>query len=161
MTALTEYFRAEKAIGIAIIPVGLAMLALAGHILRNHAGAFMWASAVPLLLAGLGAVGGGIGLTVRTQAQVPALEARYAQDPRGMVAEEQVRMARVNANWPILKGIWTGLVLLGLVLVMAVKREWAQGLGPSLLLLGALVMLIDVYAERRALVYTAALESAR
>jgi hypothetical protein len=47
------------------------------------------------------------------------------------------------------------------VLLLFVHREWASGLGLALLVTATMLFVVDVFAERRAGVYTAALEHAR
>jgi hypothetical protein len=67
-------------------------------------------------------------------------------------------MQKVNDNWPIYIGTWTALVLVGLGLRFGLKSDWAHGVGPAIILIGAFGFLIDGFAERRARPYTAALE---
>jgi lipoprotein signal peptidase len=68
-------------------------------------------------------------------------------------------MKKVNDNWPIYLSTWTVLVLVGLGLRFGLKADWAHGLGPALILVGAIGFLIDGFAERRAQPYTDALET--
>ncbi len=76
-----------------------------------------------------------------------------------MLAEELPRMEKVNANWPIYIGMWTAMVLVGLGLRFGLEADWAHGVGPALILIGAMGFLIDGFAERRARPYTAALQA--
>lgn len=157
---LQEYFRGEKQAGIALAVVGIGLLAGAAWVYRTQPGAFAWTLVIPLLLFGLAFGGGGAFLAVRSDRQITELAARYEQDPRALVAEEVPRMAKVNANWPRLKVAWTVLIIVALVLLMAVRRDWSMGLGLSLLLLSTILFFTDVFAERRAEPYTKALEQA-
>ncbi|GMU59433.1 MAG: hypothetical protein AMXMBFR34_11960 [Myxococcaceae bacterium] len=50
------------------------------------------------------------------------------------------------------------LLGVGLLLRFAVHADWARGLGPALVLAGAMGLVIDGFAERRAEPYTEALE---
>ena len=68
-------------------------------------------------------------------------------------------MEKVNANWPMYIGMWTALVLAGLGLRFGLKADWAHGVGPALILIGAVGFLIDGFAERRARPYTESLEA--
>lgn len=160
MTAVHTYFRGERAIGLALVPIGLALLALAFYLWRTESGAFMASLTIPLLIVGLAGAGGGVGLVLRTDAQVAELERLHAEDPARVVALEAPRMEKVNANWIRLKVAWTALALVALVLLMAVKRDWATGLGLALILMSALIFWVDVFAERRARVYAEALQGA-
>jgi hypothetical protein len=115
--------------------------------------------AVPLVLFGVFAIGIGAAVGLRTTAQVAELEAGFQSDPGAMVAEELPRMHNVNDNWPIYIGMWTTLVLVGLGLRFGLKADWAHGVGPAIILIGAMGFLIDGFAERRARPYTEALEA--
>jgi hypothetical protein len=158
---LLEYFRGEKQVGIALAVVGVALLAFAGWVLRTQAGSFAWGLAAPLVLFGLAFGGGGTYLAFRTDRQVADLTAKYERDPSSLLAVEAPRMERVNANWPRLKIAWAVILGVALVLLLAVRRDWASGLGLALLAVTTILFFTDVFAERRALVYTEALEKAR
>jgi lipoprotein signal peptidase len=76
-----------------------------------------------------------------------------------MLANELPRMQKVNANWSLYIGTWVSLLVVGLVLRFGLKADWAHGLGPALMLIGAMGFLIDGFAERRARPYTQALDA--
>lgn len=157
---LHEYFRGERLEALFFItPGGLVLLAIAGAALWGERGPFGVALAVPLVLFGLVALGTGLAVGLRTPGQVSTLEAGHAASPKAMVEQELPRMRKVNANWPIYLTTWTVLVVLGLALRFALKADWAHGLGPALIAVGAMGFLIDGFAERRARPYTAALEA--
>jgi hypothetical protein len=157
MEILLEYFRGEKQVGIALAVVGVGLLAFAGWVFRTQTGGFAWGLAVPFLLFGLAFGGGGTYLALRTDRQVADLTAKYEKDPRTLLAVEVPRMERVNANWPRVKITWTVVIGVALVLLFAVRRDWASGLGLALLAVSTILFFTDVFAERRALVYTEAL----
>jgi hypothetical protein len=154
------YFRGERIEALYfIVPIGVAMVAFAAVTLRGERGGFAWGLAVPLILFGLFAVGVGAAVGLRTAGQVAAIESGFQADAGAMVAEELPRMQKVNDSWPIYIGTWTTLVLVGLALRFGLKADWAHGVGPAIILIGALGFLIDGFAERRARPYTAALET--
>lgn len=153
------YFRGEQIEALAfIVPGALVLFLLAGVALKVEGGAFGIGLAAPLILFGL--IAGGVGLTVglRTDGQVAALESEFAASPNAMVAKELPRMRKVNANWPIYLGGYAVFAIVGLGLRFGFKAEWAQGVGPGLVLVAAMGLLIDGFAERRARPYTQALE---
>lgn len=157
---LQGYFRGERLEALLFIaPGALVLFALAGTALKAEGGAFGVAMAVPLIVFGLVFLGVGVGVGLRTPAQVAALEAEYGSAPKAMVEKELPRMRKVNAAWPIYLTTWTVLVLVGLGLRFGLSADWAHGLGPGLILVGAMGFLIDGFAERRARPYTAALEA--
>lgn len=154
------YFRGERIEALYfIVPVGVAMVAFAGVTLRAERGGFAWGLAIPLIVFGLFAIGVGAAVGLRTAGQVAGIEARFQDDPSAMLGEELPRMEKVNANWPTYIGMWTALVLVGLGLRFGLKADWAHGVGPALILIGAVGFLIDGFAERRARPYTEALEA--
>lgn len=157
---LQAYFRGERQTGIALVVVAVGLLGGAFWVFRTQSGGFAWSLLIPLLLAGLAFGGGGVALAARSDRQITELAARYEKEPEALVAEEAPRMAKVNANWPRLKLVWAVLIVVSLVLLMVVRREWASGLGLGLLLLSTILFFTDVFAERRAEPYTKALERA-
>lgn len=155
--AMQIYFRGEKHTGLTMVAVGIALMAFAFWVWRTQSGAFAWWLLTPLAVVGLGAAIGGVVFALKTDAQVADLLARLADDPAALVASESARMVKVNANWPRLKLAWGVIAIGALVLLLAVKREWATGLGLALVLLVAVLFFMDVFAERRAVPYTEAL----
>jgi len=154
------YFRGERIEALYfIVPIGVLMLAFAAVTLRAERGGFAWGLAIPLVVFGLVAIGVGAAVGLRTTGQVQEIESELRREPGAMLANELPRMHKVNANWPILMGMWTALVLVGLGLRFGLKADWAHGVGPALILIGAMGFLIDGFAERRARPYTAALEA--
>lgn len=159
LDVMHAYFRGERIEALYfIVPIGVVMVAFAAVTLRAERGGFAWGLAVPLVLFGLFAIGIGAAVGLRTTGQVAAIDAGFQSDPGAMVAEELPRMRKVNDNWPIYIGMWTALTLVGLGLRFGLKVEWAHGVGPAIILIGALGFLIDGFAERRARPYTEALE---
>lgn len=158
---LQEYFRGEKQTGIMLAVVGVAVLAGASWVFRTQTGGFAWGLVVPLALVGLAFGAGGTFLALRSDRQITELAAHYDRDPAALIAAEAPRMERVNANWPRIKTVWTVVIGVALVLLMAVRRDWASGLGLALLLVMTILFFTDVFAERRAILYTKALDQAR
>jgi hypothetical protein len=157
---MQAYFRGERVESLYfVVPTAVAMLVLAYIGLRVERGPFGYGLGVPLLLFGLVAAATGLGVGLRTPGQVAALEAAHAASPAAMVAKELPRMQQVNANWPRYVAVWAACLVIGFALRFGVAREWAHGLGPALIFVGASGLLIDGFAERRARPYTAALES--
>lgn len=65
-------------------------------------------------------------------------------------------MAKVNANWVRLKMAWTAIIALSLRAMWLVKRDWVTGLALGLVLICAVALVIDTFAERRANLHRAA-----
>jgi hypothetical protein len=153
------YFRGERIEALYfIVPIGVAMVAFAAVTLRAERGGFAWGLAVPLVVFGLFAIGVGAAVGLRTAGQVAAIESGFQDNPGAMVADELPRMQKVNDNWPLYIGMWTTLVVVGLALRFGLTADWAHGVGPAIILIGAVGFLIDGFAERRARPYTEALQ---
>lgn len=160
LDVMHAYFRGERIEALLfIVPVGVVFLILATVALKTERGGFAWGLAIPLILFGLLSVVTGSSVGLRTASQVAGIEQGYAQQPAAMVERELPRMHVVNANWPIYLTTWAVLVVVGLALRFGLSADWAHGVGPALMLVGAVGFLIDGFAERRARPYTAALEA--
>lgn len=159
--SLQTYFRGELLVGIGLTVVGVLVLVAAFWLWRTQSGAFAWWLVVPLTVMGLGAGAGGAVFAVKTQAQVARLVTQLETEPQALVAAELSRMEGVNANWPRVKIAWSIVIVVALVLLLFVHREWASALGLCLLLMTTTLFFTDVFAERRAAIYTSALEHAR
>lgn len=156
---MLTYFHGEKleAFGF-ILPVGIVLVILGITAIRAEQGGFAWGIAIPSILMGLVLIGTGISVGARTNNQVAALEHTYQENPVVMVKEELPRMEKVNANFRITFYVFGLLAALGLGIHYLGGAELGRGLGATLILIGALGLLIDGFAERRAEPYTTALQ---
>jgi len=160
LDVMQTYFRGERAEGLDfIVPLGVLLVAFAAVAVRAERGGFAWGLATPLAVFGLVAIVTGATVGLRTAGQVSEITAGFQSDPAAMVAKELPRMERVNRNWPVYLGAWTAFVVIGLGLRFGSSADWAHGVGPALILVGALGFLIDGFAERRARPYTEALRA--
>ncbi|MEX1363709.1 MAG: hypothetical protein AB1Z98_11315 [Nannocystaceae bacterium] len=157
---MQTYFRGERTEAFFyILPAGLLLLGMAATAVVSDRGGFGWGMGGPLVLGGLLFVVVGISVGARAPAQVEQLERAYEEDPAAMLAQEVPRMEAVNANWPRIVTIWAAFVVVGLVIRFASSAEWAHGVGPALIMIGAIGLFVDGYALRRAQPYTAALDA--
>jgi hypothetical protein len=157
---MQEYFRGERQLGLGLAGLGLALGVAAVWVWRTQKGTFgswLWVAGALLSLV---LVSGGVALALRTGRQVADLTEQLERDSEAMVAAERARMASVNANWPRLKLGWGALTLVALVLLLVLHREWSTALGLTLMFVATTLFFVDVFAQRRAGVYTQALERA-
>lgn len=160
LDVMHTYFRGERIESLYfLVPFGLACLTMAGVALKAERGGFGWGLAVPFVLLGLLALGVGGGVGLRTPAQVAQIEAAYNADPAAMLREELPRMEKVNNNWSLYLGAYAVALVVGAGLRFGLRADWAHGLGIGLVFFGASGLIIDGFAERRAKVYTEALEA--
>lgn len=155
-----SYFRGEKLeAAVFIVPVGLLFLGVAAGAWRSEHGGFLWGAAVPAALFGVALMGTGIVVAARTSGQVAGIERAYRQDAAKMVRQELPRMRRVMVLFSRTLPAFGVLALLGLGLRFGLRSDWAVALGAILLAAGGIGMVIDGFAERRAVPYVAALEA--
>ena len=161
LDTMQTYFRGEKLEAIVfILPLGIVLMAFGAVALKVERGGFAWGVAVPCFLAGLALIGTGAAVAARTAGQVAEIKQGFEQAPATMVQKEIPRMQKVNANFRTTYIAFGVLAAAGLAIHYLFGDGWGRGLGAVLILVGALGLLIDGFAERRAVPYTAALEQA-
>jgi len=154
-----SYFQGEKLEAwFFILPVGLLLIGFGVVALKAEEGGFAWGIAIPCFVFGVILAATGIGVGSRTNNQVAELEAAYQADPVAMQATELPRMKKVNANFRLTYWVFGAIALLGLVIHYLGGMQFGRGFGLMLLLGGAIGLLIDGFAERRAEPYTQALQ---
>jgi hypothetical protein len=152
------YFRGEKLEALwFILPAGILLLTFGAMALKAERGGFAWGVAIPCILFSLIFMGTGIGVGTRTKGQVAELEQTFQKSPAAMVQKELPRMEKVNANFKLTFMVFGLLAAVGLGIHYFGGPNWGRGLGVALILISAIGLLVDGFAERRAVPYTAAL----
>lgn len=160
MEIVYQYFREEKAESLFFMAAGIAALAVVAYVLLARNEALLRGAAIPLAVVGLIQVVVGGSVYFRTDSQVAALEASYGANRAEMAAQELPRMATVNRNFVYYRYLETAFVLVGVALMLALRsRDFWLGVGMGMLAQGTIMLLLDLFAERRADVYTAWLTS--
>lgn len=121
---------------------------------RFTGGGLAYGMIIPLLIFGLAGIGGGSGLAYRTHKQISELTTIYQSDKQAFAAQEQSRMEKVNANWPRLKLAYAIIVVISLALFFLVNKDWVTGLALALILICSILLAVDVFAQKRAIIYT-------
>lgn len=154
LAAMREYFHEEKtAAKLAIF--GSAIAGGSGIYLMTQSELGKGAGYSLLGVAAIGVVVGG-GVYFRTNSQLRRLEDQLATAPLDYKREEGERMARVNAQFRILKIAEYSILGLGVATTVtgAVKQaDLTTGVGIGLILDAGLLLLFDHFAETRAHVY--------
>lgn len=159
-TVMQTYLRGERLESLVFIaPLGALCVAFAVATLYDARTPFNVGISAPFLVLGALLLVVGLAVGLRTGGQLDSLSALFASDRVRFLIEELPRMQKVNAAWPKYVAAWCGFLAVGLVLRFAVKREWAFGLGVGLIFFGAVGLIIDGFAERRAAPYTEALKA--
>lgn len=154
LAAMREYFHEEKtAAKLAIF--GSAIAGGSGVYLMTQSDLGRGAGYSLLGVAAIGVVVGG-GVYFRTNSQLRRLEDQLATAPLDYKREEGERMARVNAQFRILKIAEYSILGLGVATTVtgAVKQaDLTTGVGIGLIVDAGLLLLFDHFAETRAHVY--------
>lgn len=97
-----------------------------------------------------------VGLSVyfRSPKDIQRVNTFIKEAPSKIQAEEIPRMQTVNRNFIIYRWVEIALVVIGIILFLfASKLTLAKGLGLGLSIQAGLMLLLDYFAESRALVY--------
>lgn len=149
---MLDYFAAEKAEAALFIAIAAFALALGAWLLWN--GHAYRGAAWPLIaIAVIQLIVGGTVFT-RTEGQVATLQAQLEEAPVEFRAEELDRMATVMQNFRIYKVIEIVLLAAGIALsYLFFRHELIYGIAAGLIAQSAIMLLLDLFAERRADVY--------
>lgn len=151
---MAEYFLAEKQESLLFLLVGAVAIGASVYLLATkHSYRGM---AYPLIAVGLIQLAVGGAVYFRSDAQAAALREQLAGAPAAYKAAELPRMEKVAVNFTIYKWIEISLLALGIAMTLAFRRrEQLLGAGIGLILQSALMLGLDLFAERRAETYIA------
>lgn len=151
---LLRYFTAEKQGAVLIAALGATSAIFAAYLwfTRSSFRAMAW----PLVILGAGQMAVGTGLLLRTDSQVVRLEEGLRTDPRSTIDSELARMGKVHRLFKIVQAVEVVLLVAGIFLALAFRSRqlaWAA-VGMGLTLQAAITLVLDLFAEHRALAYT-------
>lgn len=155
---ILTYFNAEKATGLLLIALGVLGAVAAGIFFQPR-----WELrpfALTLAFFALAEIAIGLGLYIRTGPQVNNLVALLGSDAGRFVTDEGQRMSRIQKNFIIIQYVELALIVVAAVVAVTQKhRPWVFGIALGVLLNAALLLAVDLVAERRGAVYLKAIES--
>ncbi len=158
---ITKYFLAEKSESLFFILLGIVAIGVAVYGLVFQKTAFVVGAAIPMVLVGLIQLVVGTSVYVRSDKDIARVSQMMQQERTKIVTEELPRMQVVNKNFDIYKTIEIVLLITGLLLLAFFYNQansfWL-GLGITLSIESAIMLVLDFFAERRADIYTALLE---
>jgi hypothetical protein len=157
---MVTYFRGEKSEAALILLAGALSLVAALWLWFSVREPFARGLAAALLLTAALGLGVGGGVYFRTDTQVAAMQQLQRSDPARFAAEEGPRIRQVVKSFGIYRLCYAVAVLLALLFVFVVGKPLFHGLAVGLLILAALGLTIDYYAEARAVRYAEGLDAA-
>jgi len=158
---MIPYFQGEKLEAlIFILPLGLICLIFGGWLLSEGQQGFSKGVAITSITLGLLLTIVGTTVGFRTPTQVANLQAQFQIDPLATLEAEKTRMEKVNRAWPVYLSIWIAFGIAGLALRLLTQSEFLNGIAVALVFFAGVGLLIDGFADRRAQVYTGAIQQA-
>jgi hypothetical protein len=155
---MVGYFAAEKAESWLFILVGVVAVGASVWLLLS--GSTYRGMAYPLIAVGLIQLVVGGTVAFRTDAQVAALTQQLASSASAFQAAEVPRMEGVMRNFELYKLVEIALLLVGVALTYAFRRkEMVYGVGVGLVMQASLMLVLDLFAEKRGDEYLAALRA--
>lgn len=153
--AMVRYFAAEKHESLLFMVIGVAAI-IASVVLFMTASSYRGMS-YPLVLIALIQLGVGGSVYFRTDTQVAELSAQMSAEPAAYKAAELARMDKVSKSFEIYKVIEIVLLAAGIVMAYALRRsEVFYGVAVGLIMQASVMLVLDLFAERRADTYVVA-----
>lgn len=150
--ALITYFSAEKRESLLFLLVGVA--AIAASVVLWRTGSPYRGMGYPLAAIALIQLVVGSTVHFRTDNQVRDLHQRLATDPPAYAAAELSRMTTVRRSFTIYKGIEIALLAAGIAGTFLFRdRQTLYAASIGLIVQSPLMLVLDLFAERRADVY--------
>lgn len=154
MDFIKTYFTAEKNESLLFILMGIAAIAFSAFALAKWSEPFYKGLAIPLILIGIIQIVVGGSVYFRTDKQIADLEKRYQTSITDFKTQETPRMDMVMMNFSLYKKVEIAFVLIGIALIVFINsRDFWVGIGVGMLIQGAVMLTLDIFAERRGTVY--------
>jgi hypothetical protein len=154
------YFNGEKHAGMLLVAIGVVGVAAAVLFFQPRWG--LRSLGVTLGILALAEIALGAGLYLRTDSQVNGLLTQIKSDRPRFDSEERARMARVQRNFAVIEYVELAVILACAVIAISQKqRPVATGVALGLLINAAFLLAFDLIAERRGVIYLAAIEAQR
>ena len=155
---MESYFAAEKAESWLFILVGVVAIGVSAWLLRS--GSTYRGMAYPLIAVGLIQLVVGGTVAFRTDTQVAALTRQLSESPAAFQTAEVPRMEVVMRNFEFYKVVEVVLLLVGVALTYAFRRkELVYGIGVGLVMQASVMLVLDLFAEKRGEEYLAAVRA--
>lgn len=160
MDFIKTYFTAEKNESLLFMLMGVAAIAFSAYALAKWSEPFYKGLAIPLILIGVIQLVVGGSVYFRTDKQITELEKLYQTSTAEFKSEETPRMETVMKNFSLYKKIEIAVVLIGILLILFTpSRDFWLGVGVGMLLQGAIMLSLDIFAERRGTIYLTAIQT--
>ncbi|MCI4429424.1 MAG: hypothetical protein JHC40_09695 [Burkholderiales bacterium] len=154
MQQINDYFGAERLESLLFIMAGIVALGIAAYALLASKNALLRGAAWPLALVALIQLGVGGGVFLRSHKDIARVQSIVQVEAQRVRSEEIPRMEAVVNNFVRYRWIEIGLLVAAILLHAfgPAASAW-RGAGIGLFFQAGLMLALDFFAERRAIVY--------
>lgn len=151
---LINYFKAEKSESLLFMAIGLLAIIISLILIFKFKDNIYKGIAIPLIIIGIIQLIVGGTVYFRTDAQVRELTQVYQENKAALKDLETPRMETVMKSFNTYKIIEAVIIVVGIILLFGIKDKslWL-GIGIGMVTQGALMIILDIFAELRALNY--------
>lgn len=151
---IIKYFNAEKIESLFFIGVGCGAFICAAWFFFQNKDDFFKGMIIPLLFVGAIQLIVGSTVFLRSNKDIAVTQTYLASGVNVIQSRESARMDIVMKNFVIYKWIEIAFILTGIVLLVAISDfDYWKGFGLALLLQGSIMLVLDIFAEKRGAEY--------
>jgi len=154
MTAIEDYFKAERSESVMFILVGLVAIGLSVYFLIKFDHPFYTGLAYPLILVALIQLTVGTTVYLRSPKDLQRVTSFVEQEEGKIESAEIPRMKEVMKNFAYYRYFEIFLLVVGIILTLVFTKEniW-MGVGIGLTAQSVFMLVLDYFAEQRGKVY--------
>lgn len=154
MEQIYNYFGAERLASLLFIAIAIVALGIAAYALLASKNALLRGAAWPLALVALIQLGVGGAVNLRGPQDIARVQSMVQVEPKRLRSEEIPRMEAVVQNFVRYRWIEIGLLVAAILLhAFAPAASAWRGAGIGLFIQACLMLALDFFAERRAMLY--------
>ena len=155
---LIRYFMAEKQESVFFITIGIIAIIVSLYLFKTDS--TYKGMMYPLILVAIIQLVVGGTVYFRTDNQVAVLKSQLHDDPQAYKSAELSRIGTVINNFKMYKGIEIGLLVLGIALTFLFRdKDLWYFIGIGLIIQSSLMLVLDLFAEKRAYDYLKSMEN--
>jgi glucan phosphoethanolaminetransferase (alkaline phosphatase superfamily) len=149
LKSLESYTLAQKMVGTSFMIIGVILLlvAISLHIFTNQT-TLSNGLKIGSLICGILILVGGFGYkNFSSKTQLKQIEV-YKKSKKNFFEQEQVRMEKVEKDYPIYQIFFGAFIVFAVVIVLLTKRPFWHGIAFSVMILFTSVMIIEAFSHK-------------
>jgi hypothetical protein len=160
MNFIQDYFKPEKYEALLFLLIGIALIVFSIYSIIKFSDAFYKGIAIPFVLIALVEIIVGGTVFLRTDKQIKELTNLHQENPKAFAEQELARIIPVNKNFIIYRNVELAFILIGLIIFFFLReKDFWYGIGVGMFIQGALMLSLDMFAERRGHIYQQQVQS--